>query len=1226
MEIKDIILRNDLNQLMEYIRNNNIKTEQIDTNYKRVIDYFCRYSSLSDDLEKFINTFFDTRKYEVIKIIERRDLNELKQYKDKHIDEFKELDNNDFNIMEYIYDMDHQVPISIKKYITQHYTKERREVLKLIQKNNIKTLIEHIKENHFIFVDDEIIYFDDLDDDYFNIVEFCKTTKHICDNMKNYVINHYTKNRSCIVESIRRKNIREMKRYINNYGIEIKSINDQYFNIFDYCDEEISNKSLSSKMKYIMLKNYDELHLKVIEMLSNGFKKSSFNYINDKNMEFKDLDDENFNIIKFCDSEYSRIDSDSRNYVISHYNRQRGTIVDFITNGELMKLKDFLRENKLNLEDINDNMFNIKKYTLSLYNDNDSVIDCEMKDYIVIHTDKKKKEVIEIIEKNNVNILEEYINENNLQFKDIDNKYLNFINYVKRIYENQIISKEVLQLVFLHYDTTIREIIETIQRNDFEEFKNYILEHKTEYKLFNIKYFNIIEMLLFNLIIGSPRLNILISDFFNKKKCYILEYIFKSDISHLKEYIQDNHINELIELNDSYFDINEFYLSFQNSFSEEINYFIIIHLNQQRSQIIEMIDNEQSFELTRYTEENHFEFKSLNYLNFNIIEYCKTMKFSSNIIRYIIINYDNNRSNLVNTINKKTLKELKDYVKENNIEFRKMNDKYFNIFDYCDSCDAKDYIINHYYKERNDIVNFIEDNNLTGLKLYLIENNIELEDINDNLFNIKQYIYALYDEGLIIEDIKDFINIYTDKKKREIIEIIERNRITDLKSYVEKNKFEFKTLNDGRLDIINYIMNIYDNGIISSEIKHFIFSHFDNVIYKIIEIIKRNSLDELMNYISNNKLNYKIINKNYFDIIEAIRSDNPHISVDLKDFIKVFIEPKKYVIIDIIMNNSLTRLKQYKKEYHIGGFNELNDQHFNIMEFCKSNNKISSDIILYINSHMYENRSKIIEMIDNKNLSELEKYTEVNHYEYKSLNDEEFNIENYCEKKNITSNIKNHILIHYDKFRFKIVTLIKDIIDAEKRKRTFNNNTIFRSLDEQQNQYSGPEPEHLLNVFKEYVENFCIQFQNINDDYFDIIEFLDLKDQETIVNIINTHYSEQRSKIFDYIKNSNLYELKNYTIENSIILEKLNTKEFDILSYSMKHLNPSTKIVDYIINQRGYDFSIYKKLKLTEFPLYIALSKDNYEMANMLLKNKMDINSHGCSLIKDRIINMQLNI
>jgi len=206
--------------------------------------------------------------------------------------------------------------------------------------------------------------------------------------------------------------------------------------------------------------------------------------------------------------------------------------------------------------------------------------------------------------------------------------------------------------------------------------------------------------------------------------------------------------------------------------------------------------------------------------------------------------------------------------------------------------------------------------------------------------------------------------------------------------------------------------------------------------------------------------------------------------------------------------------------------------------------------------------------------------------------------------------------------RCKIVSLIQDIIDVNKRAKTASSVFLLEE-EEHRTQNTSSDFKQRLEEFKEYVTSNYIQFQNINDEFFDIIDHFDLShhsEYSALIQFINDHYSEQRSKIMDYLRQSkkgNLQGLKQYTNENSIILKQLNTKIFDILSYAIQHLDPSSEAVQFIIQQGGqYDFSVYQRMELTKWPLFIALSTNKYKIATTLLKNHMDINEHPLNLIE----------
>lgn len=111
---------------------------------------------------------------------------------------------------------------------------------------------------------------------------------------------------------------------------------------------------------------------------------------------------------------------------------------------------------------------------------------------------------------------------------------------------------------------------------------------------------------------------------------------------------------------------------------------------------------------------------------------------------------------------------------------------------------------------------------------------------------------------------------------------------------------------------------------------------------------------------------------------------------------------------------------------------------------------------------------------------------------------------------------------------------------------------------------------------------------------------------------------ENRNIIIEIIKKNDIIELKNYIKENNITLNELYTIDFDILIYSIEN-NISNDIIKYIIKQSKYETFNYHIIDNNIFksPLFSAIGNNNFEIANILLKNKADINYNNGDIINN---------
>ncbi|KAG4095691.1 ankyrin repeat-containing domain protein [Neocallimastix lanati (nom. inval.)] len=111
---------------------------------------------------------------------------------------------------------------------------------------------------------------------------------------------------------------------------------------------------------------------------------------------------------------------------------------------------------------------------------------------------------------------------------------------------------------------------------------------------------------------------------------------------------------------------------------------------------------------------------------------------------------------------------------------------------------------------------------------------------------------------------------------------------------------------------------------------------------------------------------------------------------------------------------------------------------------------------------------------------------------------------------------------------------------------------------------------------------------------------------------------ENKNNIIEIIKNNNINELKKYINENDISLNELSKVDFDILIYSIEN-NISIDIIKYIIGQSRYKTLNFHIIDNDVFktPLFSAIGYNNFKIADILLKNKADINYNNYDIINN---------
>jgi len=105
------------------------------------------------------------------------------------------------------------------------------------------------------------------------------------------------------------------------------------------------------------------------------------------------------------------------------------------------------------------------------------------------------------------------------------------------------------------------------------------------------------------------------------------------------------------------------------------------------------------------------------------------------------------------------------------------------------------------------------------------------------------------------------------------------------------------------------------------------------------------------------------------------------------------------------------------------------------------------------------------------------------------------------------------------------------------------------------------------------------------------------------------YIEEIREDIIELLQKNDVICFEKYVKNNDIALKKLNDKDFDILIYSIEN-DVSYEIIKFIIDQCQYETLNYFIVKdgIFKIPLFYAIIKNNFRVADLLLERKADIN------------------
>lgn len=766
-KIKNFIDDNNLNELICYVNNNNIELKNLNSRYFDIISYtYSLYDKniITSRLKDFIVHHYDNKIVKVTDILNDNNLDELKKYVSENNIIFKELNYKHFNILEYTEYLYKKEIISseVKEYVLNHYNdyKKREKVIEIIKTNNVNELKKYVESNR--------IEFKQLNDDYFDISEFVSSPKNnISHKMKLFVILHLDHKREKILELLKKNSINALKRYLEKNDIELRDLDDKYFSIVSYVNSTV-DYLYSDIMKNFVVSHYDKKRYQVIELIRNDYISQLKRYIDFENIELESLNDENFNLIEYINSPQNYISSRMKYFVLSHYNYKRYKIVELIRNDSISQLRDYIKKNDINLEDLNDSHFNLLKYVYLESND----FSMNMRVFVLGHLNKKRYDIVERIREDDYKSFKNYIEKNDIELKNYNDDYFDIIRYSCSLYNRGVISCKMKNYIIEAFDKKRRETIEIIKKNDLNELKNYIIKHDIELDKLNGTNFDIISYTCSYLYNISTEIKKFIKKYHNKKGSLILmTQIKENKVNELKSFVDKTNFS-FKSLNNDKFDILDYSMNLYHSgtISLEMKDFIICHYNQKRNEIIKLINKNDLEELNKYIKTNTIIFEELNDKYFNIKDLSDELLnkriISSEMKLLILSHYTKPRSDIINILHNNNIEELKTYIDVNNIEIKNLNNEDFNIIKYSIiyikdiSSGIIDYLLCHFNRKRGTIVDLIKSNDINKIKQFLEKNNIKLNDINDDLFEITKYTNSLYNKNQISNKVKNYIETY----------------------------------------------------------------------------------------------------------------------------------------------------------------------------------------------------------------------------------------------------------------------------------------------------------------------------------------------------------------------------------------------------------------------------------------------------------------------------------
>jgi len=1137
-----------------------------------------------DETEPFIETvvqkLINNENYRVLEFFIKNSADKEEEFLNILFDVFENCNNDD------VYDIN----ISIgKKHYYKYYSME----------NNIK------ETNHLSNNDKKIKFLNSIDN-----------------NELKLKLEKFLSRRKDIIEILKRNDLTEFQKFINENDIILKKLNNKKFDILitaieysesvevinyiitkvnynslDYCFYDNNNKYECSFEKNIPL---------FTAIAKNKFDIANLLLQNKANMSF-DLDyKNNFNIFQYL-KDQNVMNKENLKYILNYGIKIDKKMLEETVYQYVLDAKNDLLEvifkyyiisnfDELNKIKINNHWNEAESFFEKVIQKAVNVENYKIIEFFIRESADKEEEILNILSNtfeygNNDDINSHYSNYNTTGSKNIsnDDKKIKFLNSI---------DNEKLKIKIEKFLLRRKNIIEILKRNDLEEIQKFINENNIVLKNLNNKNFDILiaaieyckSSEIISYIINQVNYNSLDYRFHSKNNVY--EYSYKSNIPLFTAIAKNKfEIANLLLQNKANMNIN---LGYNNNIN------IFLYLKDQN------VMNKENLKFI---------------LNKGII--------NNNILKYTTFQgYDNILNNEI---------KIKDEILEETI-YQWISDGKNDLLEVIFK-----YIINHFDELKNIKVNRYEKEPFLEkvIKKALNAENFKIIEslIKDNNDKEVEFLYILSD---VFESYNN-----DDMNKRNFYYNY---------STIDRNKSKIKNKNSIKIKFLNSI----DNKELKNKIEKFLSRRKD-----IIEILKKNNLTEFQKFINENNIVLKNLNNKNFDIlISAIECGVSN------EIINHIINKVNYDTLDYCFNNENEECKEYeysfkkniplftaiaKNKFDIADFLLQNKasmnfdgdyNNFNIFEYLKDQNVMNKENLKYILNNGTKTNNNILKVtpwkpnyiilkngikIDNEILEEMI---------YRWISDGKNDL--------LKVIFKYYIINHFDELKDLKINrygnetkpffekMIQKLINVE------NYNIIEFFINESANR----EEDILKIIFDVFEcgnnndERKYNRYRYITNNKDKKIKFLNSIDNEKLKNKIEKFLS-RRKDIIKLLKRNNLIELKKYITENSIILKNLNNKKFDILITAIE-CDVSNEIINYIINQVNYsslNYCLYdennKCGKYNKFdyyfynennddnecdeykynfkkniPLFTAIANNKFDIANLLLQNNanMDFN------------------